>query len=658
MSGTTGFILGIAISLFGSTASNLGVNVQKYSQVRNNRKPSNERRGYLHQPLWWVGLTMVIVGALCDFGALSFAPQSVIMPVGSFTLVANVLFAHFWLGEDLGNMDIMGTVLIVMGATLIAVAYGVLGKVPEEQEMSSQEMMDLYKNWSVFTYGTCIVIMLICFYTTSRQCEYLVKLGQGNKKKRRKSKSSRRKSMTREDRVKLCFCAGSRNPVYRSIGEYFSNYDNLRKIHPLSYAAVSGTMGSFSVVYGKSIGMLFANTFGDRQNEFSHPYLYISILCIVISVISQTHFLALGLKYFDALFIVPVFQCFFITLSILGGAIYWKETSGFNGTQWFVFILGVFVVLWGVFLMSSRDMEVDGMSRRASTIASDSYVPLDDSELELSDDVRRAGIRRRNTAGEFVEDAAETLRDAFRRPISILIDPELLNIKEGYFGSNSLPHDGLEDNRTNIGDNEDDVESSKTSSFLEEGKSKDQNEALIDMLNKRQRLLKQSKRRRTERMVLGFLPVFLNPDLDDAGTALGFGLRFDDFGDPFSLRNRMRRRNHDELSGVDSSGVGVTEVSKRSRRRVQTIAVDDPIRLNQSSSSLRSLEEKNDGKDSNSLTPLDMEIGENTGLLSAMTTTSTVGSGLEDVILAPKSSTGSEHSEKGLKKARSKSFAL
>ena len=125
---------------------------------------------------------------------------------------------------------------------------------------------------------------------------------------------------------------------------FFSDYENLRRIHPLSYAAVSGTMGSFSVVYGKSIGMLFANTFGEKQNEFAHPYLYVSILCIIISVISQTHFLALGLKYFDALFIVPVFQCFFITLSILGGAIYWKETSGFNGTQWFVFVLGVIVV--------------------------------------------------------------------------------------------------------------------------------------------------------------------------------------------------------------------------------------------------------------------------------------------------------------------------
>jgi len=140
---STGFIAGIAISLFGSTASNLGVNVQKYSQVRNNRKPPKERKGYLKQPLWWIGLSMVILGALCDFGALSFAPQSVIMPVGSFTLVANVMFAHFWLGEALGSMDIMGTVLIVLGATLIAVAYGVLGKIPDEVEMTADQIRNM-----------------------------------------------------------------------------------------------------------------------------------------------------------------------------------------------------------------------------------------------------------------------------------------------------------------------------------------------------------------------------------------------------------------------------------------------------------------------------------------------------------------------------------
>lgn len=38
------------------------------------------------------------------------APQSLVTPMGSFTLVANVLFAHFWLKEPVGRTDIVVSV--------------------------------------------------------------------------------------------------------------------------------------------------------------------------------------------------------------------------------------------------------------------------------------------------------------------------------------------------------------------------------------------------------------------------------------------------------------------------------------------------------------------------------------------------------------------
>lgn len=41
----------------------------------------------------------------------------------------------------------------------------------------------------------------------------------------------------------------------------------------------------------------------------------------------QIHWLAFGLQFFDAVFIVPVFQCFFISVSIFGGGVYFKEFS-------------------------------------------------------------------------------------------------------------------------------------------------------------------------------------------------------------------------------------------------------------------------------------------------------------------------------------------
>lgn len=46
-----------------------------------------------------VGMFLVIFGSLGDFAALGFAPQTLVTPVGGFTMVANVLFAHFFLKE-------------------------------------------------------------------------------------------------------------------------------------------------------------------------------------------------------------------------------------------------------------------------------------------------------------------------------------------------------------------------------------------------------------------------------------------------------------------------------------------------------------------------------------------------------------------------------
>lgn len=44
----------------------------------------------------------------------------------------------------------------------------------------------------------------------------------------------------------------------------------------------------------------------------------------------QIHWLAHGLQSFDAVFIVPVFQCFFISVSIFGGGVYFKEFAAMS----------------------------------------------------------------------------------------------------------------------------------------------------------------------------------------------------------------------------------------------------------------------------------------------------------------------------------------
>lgn len=101
-----------------------------------------DRADYSKHGLWRIGLGLIIFGSFADFAALSFAPQvnyphntrkvlnyslqlvlqSLVAPLGSLTLVSNVVFAPILLRETIGTRDIIGTVTIVIGSA-VAVAF-------------------------------------------------------------------------------------------------------------------------------------------------------------------------------------------------------------------------------------------------------------------------------------------------------------------------------------------------------------------------------------------------------------------------------------------------------------------------------------------------------------------------------------------------------
>ena len=181
-------LVGVTISVVGSTISNLGQNIQKYAQELNDNKPKAEQAaGYTSLWRWWGGLALVIFGSLFDVTALTFAPQSVIMPVGSFTLAANLYFASKFFGETLSRRDGHGTAMIVIGACLVAVAHGektcrahncnicracmtspvslpiagVLGEI-EQTSHSSTELIQMYLRWEMGVFAGAELISPPC----------------------------------------------------------------------------------------------------------------------------------------------------------------------------------------------------------------------------------------------------------------------------------------------------------------------------------------------------------------------------------------------------------------------------------------------------------------------------------------------------------------
>lgn len=123
----------------------------------------------------------------------------------------------------------------------------------------------------------------------------------------------------------------------------------------MSYPALSGICGAQSILFAKSVAELVKTT-AEGDSQFGNVITYVFALAMFASVFLQIHWLAHGLQHFDAVFIVPVFQCFFISVSIFGGGVYFKEFARMNALSLAMFFIGAGITISGVYLLSHRDM--------------------------------------------------------------------------------------------------------------------------------------------------------------------------------------------------------------------------------------------------------------------------------------------------------------
>jgi drug/metabolite transporter (DMT)-like permease len=98
--------------------------MQLYHARPSSRLPSRvvARQGLLlsngRKPVWIAGIVLVALASLADLVALAYAPQSIVAPLGSITLVANVFFSPYLLGEKISRLEIKSTTIIITGSVI------------------------------------------------------------------------------------------------------------------------------------------------------------------------------------------------------------------------------------------------------------------------------------------------------------------------------------------------------------------------------------------------------------------------------------------------------------------------------------------------------------------------------------------------------------
>lgn len=108
---TSGLFIGTSFVL--KKAGLLKANV-KYNEE------AGEGYGYLKNALWWIGMTLMIVGEICNFVAYAFVDAILVTPLGALSVVVATILSAIFLNERLSFVGKVGCFMCIVGSVVIA----------------------------------------------------------------------------------------------------------------------------------------------------------------------------------------------------------------------------------------------------------------------------------------------------------------------------------------------------------------------------------------------------------------------------------------------------------------------------------------------------------------------------------------------------------
>lgn len=129
-----GIILAVASGLF------IGVSfvLKKVGLLRANTKyneEAGEGYGYLRNLYWWGGMTLMVIGEICNFVAYAFTDAILVTPLGALSVVITTILSAIFLKERLSFVGKLGCAICILGSVIIPLNAPDQSAVADIQEM-------------------------------------------------------------------------------------------------------------------------------------------------------------------------------------------------------------------------------------------------------------------------------------------------------------------------------------------------------------------------------------------------------------------------------------------------------------------------------------------------------------------------------------------
>ncbi|KAK1855089.1 DUF803 domain membrane protein [Colletotrichum chrysophilum] len=292
--------IGLALAMASSLAIGISFVITKKGLMQAEERHGFEGDGfvYLKSPVWWAGITTLVVGEICNFAAYAFAPAILVTPLGALSVLIGAVLGSYFLREELGTLGRLGSAICLIGAVII-----VLHAPPDEDIQTIDQILHYAIQPGFLLYAFAVTVFAVVMI------------------------------------YKVAPVHGKKNA--------------------LIYLSICSTVGSVSVMSVKAFGIALKLTFAGN-NQFSHPSTYVFMILTAVCILTQMNYFNKALAQFPTNIVNPLYYVTFTTATLCASFILFGGFNTTDTVNTISLICGFLVTFTGVYLLNLSRSDPNG----------------------------------------------------------------------------------------------------------------------------------------------------------------------------------------------------------------------------------------------------------------------------------------------------------
>ncbi|KAI9685843.1 MAG: hypothetical protein M1822_004121 [Bathelium mastoideum] len=293
-------VIGIILAICSGLFIGISFVLKKTGLLKANTKyheEAGEGYGYLKNAWWWTGMTLMIIGEICNFVAYAFVDAILVTPLGALSVVITTILSAIFLKERLSFVGKVGCFNCIVGSVVIVVNAPV-----QSSAATIQEMQHFVIAPGFLSYAGVII-------------------------------------------VGCAFVALWAGPRYG-------------KKSMLVYLTVCSLIGGLSVVATQGLGAAIVTQIAGTP-QFNQWFLYVLLVFVIATLLTEIIYLNKALNIFNAALVTPTYYVYFTSATIVTSAILFRGFKG-TAAQIATVVMGFLQICTGVILLqlskSSKDV--------------------------------------------------------------------------------------------------------------------------------------------------------------------------------------------------------------------------------------------------------------------------------------------------------------